>query len=191
MGTVTIALIALAVLYPLVGRLGDRFGARRVLVPGILLFGLGMMSLSLVGNSLALYAALTVLVGMAGVVQSPLLYSMVVAHCAPLHSRGKLSAICTTGVPLGNMAVPPLVVWLIAEFGWRGARVGLGLAILFCALPVALLFMGDARRRITSASEATRSAALSVISRRPGTLLVSALFLSGMALNGFLDRKST
>src|SRR3546814_20042466 len=46
--------------------------------------------------------------------------------------------------------------------------------------------MGDARRRITSASEATRSAALSVISRRPGTLLVSAIFLSGMALNGFL-----
>src|SRR3546814_5435846 len=41
MGTVTIALIALAILYPLVGRLGDRFGARRVLVPGILLFGLG------------------------------------------------------------------------------------------------------------------------------------------------------
>src|SRR3546814_9328404 len=33
MGTVTIALIALAVLYPLVGSLGDRFGARRVLVP--------------------------------------------------------------------------------------------------------------------------------------------------------------
>src|SRR3546814_11600201 len=94
MGTVTIALIALAVLYPLVGRLGDRFGARRVLVPGILLFGLGMMSLSLVGNSLALYTALTVLVGMAGVVQSPLLYSMVVAHRAPLHSRGKIIAIC-------------------------------------------------------------------------------------------------
>src|SRR3546814_5431790 len=41
-------------------------------------------------------------------------------------------------------------------------------------------------RRITAASEATRSAALSVISRRPGTLLVSAIFLSGMALNGFL-----
>src|SRR3546814_3413403 len=95
MVTVTIALIALAVLYPLVGRLGVRFGARRVLVPGILLFGLGMMSLSLVGNSLALYTALTVLVGMAGVVQSPLLYSMVVAHRAPLHSRGKLIAICT------------------------------------------------------------------------------------------------
>src|SRR3546814_1383495 len=125
---------------------------------------------------------------MAGVVHSPLLYSMVVAHRAPLHSRGKLIAICTTGVPLGNMAVPPLVVWLIAEFGWRGARVGLGLAILFCALPVALLFMGDARRRITSASEATRSAALSVISRRPGTLLVSAIFLRGMAINGFLVR---
>src|SRR3546814_19563495 len=111
---------------------------------------------------------------------------MVVAHRAPLHSRGKLIAICATGVPLGNMAVPPLVVWLIAEFGWRGARVGLGLAILFCALPVALLFMGDARRRIPSASEATRSAALSGISRRPGPLLVSAIFLSGMALNGFL-----
>src|SRR3546814_16911875 len=44
MGTVTIALIALAVLYPLVGRLGDRFGARRVLVPGILLFGLDRKS---------------------------------------------------------------------------------------------------------------------------------------------------
>src|SRR3546814_6560628 len=103
---------------------------------------------------------------MVGVGHTPLLYSMVGAHRAPLHSRGKLIAICNTGVPLGNMAVPPRVVWLIAEFGWRGARVGLGLAILFCALPVALLFMGDARRRITSASEATRSAALSVIYRR-------------------------
>ncbi len=128
------ALIALAVLYPLAGRLGDRFGARRVLVPGILLFGFGMMSLSLVGANLPLYAILTILIGMAGVVQSPLLYSMVVTHRAPLRSRGKLIAICTTGVPLGNMAIPPLVVWLIAEFGWRGARVGLGLAILsLCA----------------------------------------------------------
>lgn len=186
MGTVTMALIALAVLYPLVGRLGDRFGARRVLVPGILLFGFGMMSLSLVGDNLPLYAVLTILIGMAGVVQSPLLYSMVVAHRAPLRSRGKLIAICTTGVPLGNMAIPPLVVWLIAEFGWRGARVGLGLAILFCALPVALMFMGDARERIKSVSEKTRSAALSVISRRPGILLLSAIFLSGLALNGFL-----
>ena len=186
MGTVTMALIALAVLYPLVGRLGDRFGARRVLVPGILLFGLGMMSLSLVGDNLLLYAVLTILIGMAGVVQSPLLYSMVVAHRAPLHSRGKLIAICTTGVPLGNMAIPPLVVWLITEFGWRGARVGLGLAILFCALPVALLFMGDAREPIKSVSRKTRSAALSVISRRPGILLLSAIFFSGLALNGFL-----
>src|SRR3546814_13976055 len=82
--------------------------------PGRLLFVLGMMSLSLVGNSLALYTALTVLVGMAGVVQSPLLYSMVVAHRAPLHSRGKLIAICTTGVPLGHTAVPPPVVCLLA-----------------------------------------------------------------------------
>lgn len=186
MGTVTMALIALAVLYPLAGRLGDRFGARHVLVPGILLFGLGMMSLSLVGDNLLLYAVLTILIGMAGVVQSPLLYSMVVAHRAPLHSRGKLIAICTTGVPLGNMAIPPLVVWLITEFGWRGARVGLGLAILFCALPVALLFMGDAREPIKSVSRKTRSAALSVISRRPGILLLSAIFLSGLALNGFL-----
>ena len=186
MGTVTMALIALAVLYPLVGRLGDRFGARRVLVPGILLFGFGMMSLSLVGDNLPLYAVLTILIGMAGVVQSPLLYSMVVTHRAPLRSRGKLIAICTTGVPLGNMAIPPLVVWLIAEFGWRGARVGLGLAILLCALPVALLFMGDTRERIKSVSEKTRSAALSVISRRPGILLLSAIFLSGLALNGFL-----
>src|SRR3546814_10270030 len=104
-----------------------------------------MMSLSLVGTSLALYTALTVLVGMAGVVQSPLLYSLGVAPPAPLHSRGKLIAICPTGVPLGNMAVPPLVVWLIAQFGWRCARLGLGLATPFWALSVALLFLGGSQ----------------------------------------------
>src|SRR3546814_13767233 len=103
---------------PLVGRLGDRFGARRVLVPGILLFGLGMMSLSLVGNSLALYTSFTVLVGIASVVQSPLPYSMVVTHLAPLPSCTQPIAICTIAAHTLHTATPPLWTPLIAPSGW-------------------------------------------------------------------------
>ncbi|BDD65535.1 MFS transporter [Sphingobium sp. TA15] len=186
MWPVTMAMIGLAILYPVAGYLGDRFGVRRVLVPLIILFGLGTMGLSLIGDNFVLYSAATILVGMAGVVQSPLLYSKVIAARAPLQSRGTLIAIGASGVSIGNALLPPIVVWLIAEFGWRGGRIGLGGMVLICALPVALFFMNESRTVIQAKTIRNLNAPSSPIQRKPAVLLLAALFLSGVALNGYL-----
>ena len=48
-----------------------------------------------------------------------------------------------SGIGLGAALVPQYAQWLIGNFGWRAAYVGLGLLTLMVAFPAALLFIGE------------------------------------------------
>src|SRR3954454_15675322 len=48
----SLSLLVLSLVLPVIGRLVDRFGARKVIVPSVLLFGLGLMSFALLSTHL-------------------------------------------------------------------------------------------------------------------------------------------
>jgi len=58
---VTFFTITLAVSIPFLGHLVDRFGSRRVLLPSVLILGLGLMSITLVNQLWQLYVLFTAL----------------------------------------------------------------------------------------------------------------------------------
>ena len=135
------SLIGSTVLYPLMGRVVDRLGSRRVLLPGMLLLGLAIMALSLAGGSLLGFNALLLLVTAAGTLVSGVVFGRALAAVCD-RNRGKAFGMCLgLGGGLGAALSPLWAGWLITHFGWRSAYVGLGLLPICIGFPVVLLLI--------------------------------------------------
>lgn len=124
---------------PIVGWLVDRYGVRRVMIPGILLCALATASYGLILASPFLVTYLIfALAGLAFGCQNPITYGTTISHWFD-RRRGVALGIAMAGVGLGVALVPQLAALLIVRLGWRLAFLGLGIAVLACAfLPVAL-----------------------------------------------------
>ncbi len=147
------------------GALSDRWGARRVVLAGGAIQGLGLVLAGKAGSVLELQLAFGVLGGIgAGAYMAPLTAS---ASRWFERNRGLAVALVTAGMGMGTLVTAPLATWLIAAYGWRMAFTVLGLMVWAVVLPMALLLRappavaasGPAGRGMT-AGEALRSPAL-------------------------------
>ena len=136
---VFLAAICTAIACPVLGWLLDRFGTRRVMMPGVLLYALVVAGFGLMQTKPVFVIPLIfALVGFVGAVQTPIPYAAVVTQWFD-RQRGLALGIATAGVGLGVALLPPFLAMLIGAFGWRHAYFGLGIAVLVLAwLPVAL-----------------------------------------------------
>src|ERR1043166_8203190 len=119
---------------PVIGWLVDRWGARRVMIPGLLLYSAATACYALIQASpFAITFLIFGLTGIIGGVGTPIPYAAVITQWFD-RQRG-----LALGVGLGVALVPQLAAALIAGFDWRTAYVGLGIAILVIAfVPVAV-----------------------------------------------------
>jgi MFS family permease len=138
----SLANLVLSGALPLMGRLVDRLGARKVILPSALIFGLGVMSFYFLSVSLWHFYALYLLMG---VVSSGLLpaYSKVISHWFD-QKRGLALGLAMAGIGLGSFITPPLAQALISTVGWRQAYVFLGLLVIGITIPVVGLFLKEA-----------------------------------------------
>jgi MFS family permease len=136
--TVHAAIAAIAL--PIIGWLVDRWGARRIMLPGLFLYALATASYALIQASPLLFIFLIfALTGLVGGVQSPIPYAVVIAEWFDQH-RGLALGIGTAGVGLGVVVMPQVAALLIDAFGWRLAYVGLAVAVLLVAFPPVAVF---------------------------------------------------
>ena len=116
------------------GRLADRFGPRRILALGMVWAGIFTALTGMVpsGSSTALLALIGVrlLLG-AGIAVTFPASNRLVASWIPSSERGTANGIILGGVGLGSAMAPPLITWIILEWGWRWA--------FYLRLPVAVL----------------------------------------------------
>lgn len=122
---------------PLNGWLIDRFGPRRLMMIGYLIFGGGFMLISLSPSLWAFYAAYVMMTFGAGLSG----FLAVTSTITNWFSRRRAIAVglTQTGDALGGMLVPLLAV-SIAAFGWRATAFAIGPIIILCGLPLASLF---------------------------------------------------
>jgi MFS family permease len=120
---------------PLVGRLIDRFGARRVILPATATFALILISGRALGISIWQFYLFYAALGLMGIGASPIPYGVVVSHWFN-RRRGLALGFMMLGVGLGAILAPLLAQRLIAAFGWRMAYVIFGFIILLIPLPV-------------------------------------------------------
>jgi len=132
---------------PLVGRLIDRFGARRVILPATAAFALILISGRALGISIWQFYLFYAALGLMGIGASPIPYGVVVSHWFN-RRRGLALGFMMLGVGLGAIVAPLLAQRLIAAFGWRMAYVIFGFMILLIPLPVvAALLENDPAQR--------------------------------------------
>jgi MFS family permease len=90
---------------PLIGRLIDRLGARRVILPGTAIFGLILLSSKTLGAGIGYLYVFFIALGIIQDCTSPLSYSTVVSHWFNRH-RGLALGFMIAGISLGAIGVP-------------------------------------------------------------------------------------
>lgn len=137
-----IAAMGVAVCSPMIGHLLDRFGARRVILPCLTVFGCAFASIAWMTPSIwHLYAVFAVL-GIVGNGTAQLAYSRA-ASTWYVRRRGMALAVLMAGGAIGAMVLPPAAQALIDHLGWRGAVMTLGGMVLVLGLPVIARFVHE------------------------------------------------
>jgi MFS family permease len=185
------AAVTAAVCSPLIGRLLDRYGPKRIILPCIAVFSLGFASLSLLTSSLTHFYLVFILLGLAGNGTTQLAYSRAVSTWF-FQKRGMAFSLIAAGAGVGAMALPLLAAWLIQKYGWRAAYGVLGLLVFAVSFPLTSLLVrerGQAgqTKRISAEEE---HALLSSIRTRPFLLLVLSILFYSVTFNGVISHLS-
>jgi MFS family permease len=186
----SLAALSVAACSPFIGRIVDRIGAKRVILPCATVYGLAFCALSLLHGALWQFYATWIVIGVVGNGTTQLCYAKVITAWFD-RRRGIALATMMAGVGVGAMAVPPAATWLIAHLGWRAAYLALGATILvFGILPAALFLRerppgarvpvhGDGDGHTVSGLRTGEAVRTGVFQ-----LLLAAFFLFSIAVNG-------
>jgi len=183
--------IALALVSPLAGSLIDRFGARRVLLPSMIGFGLLIASGYLLSGSLLQFYLLYILLGIVGAGANNVSFMRVITAWFG-RLRGRALGIASSGVAMGAAVLSFVAQQCISRFGWRAGYLGIAAIILFVAVPLVALVIRDRPSDLGFEPEAGASAMqerskvpLGEILRRPlAWVLVLLGFLVAVSMHG-------
>jgi MFS family permease len=190
-----IAAISSAITVPFVGSMMDRWGVRTVLLPIVVLCAASVALIALTPKSIVAFMLFFAITGVLGAGQGPLGYAKTVAAWFD-DRRGLALGITMSGIGLGAALVPQYTQFLIGNFGWRIAYLGLGLLTLIVAFPAVLLFIREPAKAKTVADEHAQSLASEnrprdlevreVLGGRRFWLIASALLLVSTVTQGMV-----
>jgi MFS family permease len=182
---------------PLIGYLIDRFGVRLVTATCTSVIASCYVGLALMPKSYALFVFYFLIIGVAGIGTIGFAYSRPIATWFTTH-RGFALGVASSGVAISAAFAPPLLQWIIGDFGWRWGYGFLAMAAVGIGLPLSLLLLRDSppedetncepsKRVILSRSE--KWLAVRAISRvRSFWLLAIAIFSINVAGSGALSQ---
>ncbi len=147
--------IAAIFMSPLIGLIADKFGARKTVLLAVLLFGLTFIAFMFNTGNKTLYLALWALLSITGAGTLPMTWTRAVNNW--FHkNRGLALGVTLMGTGLFGAGAKLYASYLIENYGWKMAYLGVGALPLLIALPVAFMWFRD----INDKKVAKRAAAL-------------------------------
>ena len=138
-------------LSPFVGAAIDRFGSRRVALPGLVLYCLAFSALGYTGPQSLSWIVGWTLMGISFVLVNPTVWTAaVVAEFDK--SRGKAIGVALAGTGVGSICLPYIATLLQEHYGWRGAYRWLGVGAFLLSFPLVWLFFHGAQDRFRKSS---------------------------------------
>src|SRR5437588_1873267 len=144
---------------PVLGRLVDRLGARRVILPATLAFAALMIGNRVLTGSVRGLYIFNMVGAFIGMGCGPIAYSSVISRWFD-RRRGSALAVMMFGVGLGASAMPSVIQRLISAFGWRAAYAFYGVAMLLISLPVLMALLKDAPEELGLAPDGAQVSTL-------------------------------
>jgi len=133
----TIFFLMMGAASPIVGRIVDRHGARKVIPAGALVMGIGFVLLSLM-NERSLFYFGYFLVGTGAAAIGPVPTSAIVSNWFR-KKRGTAIGLMSAGIGAGGVVLSPIVGRLIPEVGWRNSYLALAVIVWVSIIPLSLL----------------------------------------------------
>ncbi|RZK02158.1 MAG: MFS transporter [Novosphingobium sp.] len=138
--------VVTALLSPFVGVLIDRWGARRLGLPGVFLTAFAIGAISLANGSAVQWLALWAFYALISILVKTTIWTAPVSgHFTK--GRGLALALTLSGTAAAQAIAPPLCNWLIEHYGWRQAYVWTGLGWGGVTLLLCWLFLYDRKDR--------------------------------------------
>ncbi len=119
----------------LTGRLSDRFGAKWLVVTGVLLMGIGLILMKYVASPWVFYLVWGVLFGVGANCALALPMDKFITDWF-IKKRGRALSIRNASGGLGGIIVLPVIAWLTTTQGWRDTCFIGGLVMLGVCLPI-------------------------------------------------------
>ena len=184
------AAMTVAVCSPFLGRLLDRFGPRRIILPCMAIFGVTFASLGLLAPPIWHLYAIFVVLGMVGNATTQMGYSRAVSTWF-VRRRGLALSFVMAGSGTGAIIFPPLAQAFITAYGWRVAYALLGGIVLLCGLPLTALFVRERGAAETPEKPVQSGASVGQgLRSRAFWLLIGTLFLGSLSVNGAITHLS-
>jgi len=124
---------------PIVGILVDRIGVRRMALSGLFGLAIALVIASRSGGELWLFYLAYSFMAILGAGTIPVTWTRAVTATF-FQQRGLALGIMLSGTGICAIVIPQYTVWLVEEFGWREAYLGLAALPLLFAGPLVFLF---------------------------------------------------
>ena len=134
---------------PLIGAIAQRSGLLVVGVVGLIGHSFGYVILSFNNGSLMMWYLTWALLAFLGAGSLPIVWTGVLNGWFSKH-RGKAIGITMAGTGLGAFLLPPIVEFLISNYGWRTAYRGIGIGALLVSLPIVISMFREAAGAVTA-----------------------------------------
>ncbi len=133
--TMAIGMLVMGLGQPFFGWIADRLGDRTALWIGLVLYLIGMLSMVYGQSPLEMHMGGGVLVGLGVSGTAFGLILPVVGRAVPEEKRSQALALTAAFGSVGQMTMPAVAGWLVAEFGWQNAMLvmtAMLIPIAFC-----------------------------------------------------------
>ena len=133
-GAAALQSVEAAIIGPVLGWVVDRFGPQSMIRWGMVIFGMGLLSLSQIDTLTGFYvSAILMAIGTSLCGYFPLSVALVQWF---ERYRARALSIMSLGLAMGGLAVP-VVAWAMQSFGWRAAALGSGVVAIVVGIPMA------------------------------------------------------
>jgi predicted MFS family arabinose efflux permease len=129
---------------PLLGVALDRWGVRALALPGIILTAISIIGFSFANGSVKQWIALWLFYSVIGVGINSAVWTTAVSGVFN-KARGMALGLALSGIAVAQIVTPPLAQWLIADFGWRNAFIGLALGWGIPVFALCYFYLFDVR----------------------------------------------
>lgn len=170
----TISTVLHGVCSPFFGLLVDRFGTRRLALPGIVLTTMASCAFNFVNGSPIQWLFFWFVFGLVSTSIKSTVWNAAVTGVFD-RGRGFALGLALAGTAVTSIIVPPLTNWLISDFGWRLAYIYLSVSWGTLTFIVCWFFLFDAHDRAAARRRAGRSDEPDRRLDRPGLTLRQAM----------------